>query len=225
MMRDVTGKEPRKHKGERRWPMATAVIACGVMRLPLPDELRLRDARGVFLAVLVVLIGVLMVGDPGRIDRQAGWLRVLTGSLFGLITAVNTGSAVRLVIGILLNESFAQDARVLLASGALIWITNVVAFGLWYWDLDAGGAAARATGRSSDLAFAFPELNDPQRVSAGWYPKFVDYLYLSFNTSLAFSTTDISPVRSWAKLMMMAEQAVSVTIAVFVIADAINALG
>ena len=84
-------------KGESRWPMAAAVLVAGVLRTFLPPELRLNDARGVFLLLLVVLIVVLIVGDPGRIDRQTRWLRSSTGGLIGLITVVNGGSSVRLV--------------------------------------------------------------------------------------------------------------------------------
>jgi hypothetical protein len=136
---------PRKgHIGERRWPMATAVLLTGVMRIALPAQVRLDDARPVFLVVLAGLVVALIVGDPGRIDRQKTWLRVVTVILIGLITAVNGASAVRLVIAIITSEPFTEDARVLFLSGSVIWLTNVIAFGLWFWDLDRGGAAARA---------------------------------------------------------------------------------
>ena len=126
--------------------MALAVLAVGLMRLLLPPELRISDASGVFVVLLGVLVLVLIVGDPGRIDRQARWLRLVTGSLIGLITIVNAGSSVRLVVSIVYADPFTQTARVLLECGGIIWLTNVVAFGLWYWDLDRGGAAARAAG-------------------------------------------------------------------------------
>ena len=96
--------------------------------------------------VLVALLAILVIGDPGRIDRDSTWLRVLTGTLIGLISAVNATAAVRLVAGIIGAASFSNDANVLLASGGAIWLSNVIAFGLWYWDLDRGGAAARARG-------------------------------------------------------------------------------
>src|SRR4029077_7582604 len=118
------------------------------MRVALPAQLRVDDARPVFFVVLVALMVALIVGDPGRIDRQVAWLRVLTGVLIGLTTVVNGASSVRLVIGIVSGEPFSEDAAVLLVSGLVIWLTNVIAFGLWYWDLDRGGAAARALGSS-----------------------------------------------------------------------------
>jgi uncharacterized membrane protein len=209
-------------RGERRWPMAAAVLAAGLMRLFLPDELRLHDARPLFIILLAVLIVALMVGDPGRIDRDTTWLRVLTAVLIGLITLVNFGSAVRLILGIFTVESYTKSAGVLLRSGAVIWVTNVIAFGLWYWDLDRGGAAARAHGSTSKAAFLFPEMSNPDHVVEGWTPSFVDYLHLSFSTAMAFSPTDVSAIRPWAKLMMMAEEGLSLLVGILVIARSVN---
>jgi hypothetical protein len=214
----------RAEKGEARWPMALAVLAVGLMRLWLPPELRISDASGVFLALLVVLVLVLIVGDPGRIDREARWLRIVTGSLIGLITVVNAGSSVRLVVSILYADPFTQTARVLLECGGIIWLTNVVAFGLWYWDLDRGGAAARAAGSTVTPAFLFPEMSNPEHVRKDWSPALVDYLHLSFSTATAFSPTDVSPIKSWAKVMMMSEEAISLALGILVVARAVNIL-
>jgi uncharacterized membrane protein len=204
--------------------MAAAVLVAGVLRTFLPPQLRVHDARWLFLLLLVVLIIVLVVGDPGRIDRQARWLRNLTGGLICLITLVNGGSSIKLVISIVYSEPFTQTARVLLACGGIIWLTNVIAFGLWYWDLDRGGPAARAAGSTIQPAFLFPEMSVPEHVREGWYPSFVDYLHLSFNTAMAFSPTDVSAIKPWAKVMMMAEEAVSVVVGVLVVARAVNIL-
>jgi hypothetical protein len=211
-------------KGEARWPMALAVLVVGALRLGLPPELRISDASGLFLALVAAMVVALILGDPGRIDRQATWLRVLTGLLIGIITLVNAGSSVRLVISIIYSDPFTQTARVLLACGGIIWITNVIAFGLWYWDLDRGGAAARAAGSTAKPAFLFPEMSNPEYAGEDWSPAFVDYLHLSFNTATAFSPTDVSPIRPWAKLMMMSEEAVSLTVGILVVARAVNIL-
>jgi len=211
-------------KGERRWPMAGAVLLAGVLRTFLPPELRLNDARPLVPVVLIALMGALIVGDPGRIDRDKRWLRILTGSLIGLITFVNAGSSIRLVYGIFVDEPFTKSAGTLLRAGGIIWLTNVIAFGLWYWDLDRGGAAARALGSTVSPAFVFPEMTTPDLVREGWYPAFVDYLHLSFNTAMAFSPTDVSAIKPWAKLMMMAEEAISLVVGILVIARAVNIL-
>jgi len=204
--------------------MAAAVLVAGVLRTFLPPELRVNDARGVFLVLLVVLMVVLIIGDPGRIDRQARWLRNLTGALIGLITLVNGGSSVKLVMSIIYSEPFTQTARVLLACGGIIWLTNVIAFGLWYWDLDRGGAAARAHYPQPAPAFIFPEMQHTEYVPAAWVPNFADYLSLAFWTATAFSPTDVSAIKRWAKLLMMMEAVVSLAIAVLVVSRAINIL-
>jgi hypothetical protein len=204
--------------------MALAVLAAGGLRAALPSQLRNGDARWAFVAVIVVLLAVLVIGDPGRIDRDSTLLRVMTGSLIGLISAVNAVAAGRLVAGIIGAVKFSADANVLLASGGAIWLSNVIAFGLWYWDLDRGGAAARARGSDRQPAFVFPEMTSPQYVSPGWYPKFIDYFHLSFTTAMAFSPTDVSAIKPWAKLMTMAEEAISLLVAVLVVSRAVNIL-
>ena len=225
MTDDAAGSRSSRPRpvGEARWPMALAVLVAGALRTTLPDSLRLRDASWLLGVFLVVILIVLMIGDPGRIDRQATWLRVVTDVLIALITVVNSASAVKLLADIIDVTPFTNNARTLLGAGAAIWATNVIAFSLWYWDLDRGGAAARVHDEG-EPAFIFPEMTNPEYVAADWYPKFVDYLHLSFNTSMAFSPTDVSAVRPWAKLLMMAEEAISVIVAVLVVARAVNIL-
>ena len=204
--------------------MALAVLAAGGLRAVLPPALRNGDTRWAFVAVVFVLLGILVIGDPGRIDRDSTWLRIMTGTLIGLISAVNAAAAVRLVAGIIGAAKFSTDANVLLGSGGAIWLSNVITFGLWYWDLDRGGAAARARGSTRQPAFVFPEMVNAQYVAPGWYPKFIDYLHLSFTTATAFSPTDVSAIKPWAKLMMMTEEAISLLVAVLVVSRAVNIL-
>jgi hypothetical protein len=204
--------------------MALAVLAAGGLRAALPSQLRNGDTRWAFIVVVVALLAVLVVGDPGRIDRDSTWLRVLTGSLIGLISAVNAAAAGRLVAGIIGAVKFSADANLLLASGGAIWLSNVITFGLWYWDLDRGGAAARARGSGPRPAFVFPEMTNSEYVGPGWYPKFLDYLSLSFANAMAFSPTDVSAIKPWAKLMMMAEEVISLLVAILVVSRAVNIL-
>lgn len=204
--------------------MALAVMAAAGLRAVLPAQLRDGDTRWAFAAVVAVLLGVLIIGDPGRIDRDSTWLRVMTGTLIGLISAVNAAAAVRLVAGIIDAVKFSNDANLLLASGGAIWLSNVFTFGLWYWDLDRGGAAARARGSGRPPAFVFPEMTNAEYVAPGWYPKFVDYLALSFTSAMAFSPTDVSAIKPWAKLMMMAEATISLLVAILVVSRAVNIL-
>ena len=121
-----------------------AIVFVAGLHVALPARYRVQPAWVVPVALLAPL-AALIAGDPGRIDRQKTWLRILTGILIAVITLANLAAAVRLVVDILTNNKlYANNAGGLLALGGVIWATNVIAFGLWYWDLDRGGAAARA---------------------------------------------------------------------------------
>src|SRR5271155_2052040 len=211
-------EQQKARVGEPRWPMAIAVVATGLRRAALPHELRNGDAAWLFLVIVLVLLAALIIGDPGRIDRDRPWLHNLTSVLIGLISLANADAAVRLVVGIIDVSSFTQDAKVLLASGAAVWLSNIIAFALWYWNLDRGGPAARAAGTDIRPALIFPEMLHTEHVKEGWYPTFVDYFHFAFATATAFSPTDVSAVKPWMKLMMMAEEAISLVVAVLVVA-------
>lgn len=205
--------------------MALAVMVCGLLHGLLPKDFR--AAPELFYAypiILILFLAVLVIGDPGRIDRDRRWLRITSACMITVMTIVTAATAVRLVIGILTNAPFAS-ASALLTIGGIVWITNVIVFALWYWDMDAGGPAARATGRADVRAsFLFPESSVPHLVAPDWYPHFVDYLALSFNTSLAFSPTDVSAIRRWAKFLMVLQSLISLALAALVLARAINIL-
>jgi hypothetical protein len=204
--------------------MALAVIATGVLRATLPHELRNGDARWLFLVIVVILLAALIIGDPGRIDRDRPWLRNLTTVLIAVISLANADAAVRLVIAIIDTSSFTNNAKVLLASGGAIWLTNIIAFALWYWNMDQGGPAARAQRAGISPALIFPEMVHTDKVPEGWYPTFVDYFHFAFATATAFSPTDVSAVKPWAKLMMIAEAAISLTVGILVVSRAVNIL-
>ncbi len=220
------GRGPRR--GERRLPMALAVFAAAVLSLLLPSEFRVWEPlRVLYPAFILVLLGILVLGDPGRIDRDRRWLRVTTAMMVGAITAATAFSALRLVVGILTGATFVSPGQ-LLACGAIVWSTAIIAFALWYWLLDSGGPAARADGSAPGgrpaPAFRFPEQDIPDERYAEWYPQFVDYLAVSFNTSTAFSPTDVSAVRHWSKLWLIAQSAMSLALLVLVVARAVNVL-
>ena len=219
-----TGRALAAGPGEHWWPIAAAIIVVAGLHVALPARYRVQPAW-LIPTVLLVLLAVLIIGDPGRIDRQKAWLRIVTSAVIAVITLANLLAAVRLVVEILTNNKlFANHPGGLLAAGAVIWATNVIAFALWYWDLDRGGAAARAHRPHDNPAFVFPEMQHTEYVSATWVPRFVDYLSLAFWTATAISPTDISAIRPWAKLLMMLEASGSIVLAALVIARAINVL-
>ncbi len=219
-----------RETGEPRWPMALAVLVAGALHAVLPTELRqlppelLGDSRWWYLVVVTALLGALIVGDPGRIDRESNWLRAMTVFLIVVISADNLVEGGRLIVSILSTRPFTEDANKLLIAGGAIWLANVIAFALWYWEADRGGAAARAMGTTVKPAFVFPEMLNPQFVEKDWYPKFVDYFHLSFTAATAFSPTDVSAVKPWAKLSMMLEEILSLIVAILVVARAVNIL-
>ena len=222
--RPAIGLAPAAERGEHWWPVALAIIVVAGLHVILPGRYRVQPAW-VVPAVLLTLLAVLIVGDPGRIDRQKTWLRLVTGLVIGVIAVANLLAALRLVVDILTNNKlYAHNPGGLLAVGGVIWVTNVVAFGLCYWDLDRGGAAARAHHPGRNPAFVFPEMQHTDYVAAAWVPQFVDYLSLAFWTATAVSPTDISAIKPWAKALMMLEAAGSIALAVLVIGFAVNIL-
>jgi hypothetical protein len=218
-----TGRALAAGPGEHWWPVAAAIIVVAALHVALPARYRVQPAW-LFPTVLLALLAVLIVGDPGRIDRQKAWLRIITSAVIA-VTLANLLAAARLVVEILTNNKlFANHPGGLLAAGAVIWATNVIAFALWYWDLDRGGAAARAHRPYDNPAFVFPEMQHTDYVPATWVPRFVDYLSLAFWTATAISPTDISAIKPWSKLLMMMEASGSIVLAALVIARAINVL-
>jgi hypothetical protein len=204
--------------------MALAAVAAVALHQLMPADFRV-SPHWMYPAFMVVFLVVLVLGDPGRIDRQRRWLQVTTGLMIGLITLVNAFAAGRLVDGILTKGSSFDTASQLLLIGTVVFLTDVLAFALWFWDLDGGGPAVRAAGsREYPTAFVFPEMTVPELVPPSWYPQFIDYLALSFNTATAFGPTDVAAIRPWAKLMMIAEASISLALATLVVARAVNIL-
>jgi uncharacterized membrane protein len=205
--------------------MATAALGAAALHSQLPEDFRIQP-RAIYPVVMVIFLILLIAGDPGLIDRERKWLRVVTGLLIAMVALSNLFSAIRLVAGILTNAGFAQQPTQLLTIGAVVWGTNVIAFALWFWDVDGGGSSRRAArGAWADPAFVFPEMTMPERVGEHWFPQFLDYLALSFNTATAFSPTDVSAIKRWAKMLMVLESVTSLVLATLVLAKAINGLG
>lgn len=221
----MSPRDQGPRQGERRLPMALAVLAAGGLYAFIPDDFRVGDAGYIgYLLLLVAFLIVLIVGDPGRIDRENRWLRFVTGLMIITITIGVGVSAVRLVVGILQKAAFTSPGE-LLTIGAVVWITNVIAFAFWYWHLDSGGPAVRARGTFAGRpAFHFPEEDLTDVVGPRWFPQYIDYFVLSFNTSTAFSPTDVSAIRHWSKLMLVLEAAISLMLVALVVARAVNIL-
>jgi hypothetical protein len=140
--------------------------------------------------------------NPIRIKRERRWLRPTSFGLIGLVTVANAWSAI-LLIGSLLRAQAGEEPGPLMASGGAIWLTNVIAFALWYWQLDRGGPVSRAHARRTLPDFQFVQMDHPALAHEDWEPAFLDYFYLSFTNATAFSPTDVMPLSRWAKMLML----------------------
>ncbi len=203
--------------------MAVAVLVAVVLQMTAPVAGRIVP-RWVFPVVELLLLGVLMIRDPGRIDARGRGSRRATIALVAALTVATAGGVIVLIVDILDTNIQNVDANALLGRGAALWVTNVITFSFWYWILDRGGPGERAARSGIAPSFAFPENATPELAPDDWQPRYHDYLYLSFTNATAFSPTDTLPVQAWAKMAMLAESVLSLLTAIMVIARAINVL-
>ena len=213
----------RATQGEPRWQVSVAVLAAIAMQVTLPERVAL-GPRWLLPSVAGLLLAALIAANPRRINRPSRGLRAGSLVLIAVVTAANAGSAGRLVLDLLRGNELATNASRLLVTGGAIWLTNVIAFSLWYWEFDRGGPVARAHATRPHPDFLFAQMQNPELAPEDWEPRFVDYLYLSFTNAAAFSPTDVLPLSAWAKLTMMGQSAVSLMTVALVIARAVNIL-
>ena len=225
--RAVSGAVPawrRRTRGEQRWPVTLSVVAAVVLQVLLPDNLTKPLPHWLLPALVGALAVALSIANPVRIERRGPAVRAAAVGLIVLISAANAVSAVLLIRAIVELQKATSMPVPLLASGANIWLTNVIAFGLWYWEFDRGGPVRRAEGMRQHPDLMFPQMANPELAPADWEPYFADYLYLSFTNATAFSPTDVMPLARWAKLTMAVQSAVSLGVGALVIARAVNIL-
>lgn len=209
---------------ESRWPVIlTILLALGLTRV-LPDRLRIAPSWVLYLQVTAVLASMVAVWRTGGKRR---WLRVerWVVLIFCLVMGIATlGGLVELIREILAGSK-AIDGVYLLTSSIGLWVSNVLLFSLLYWQIDLDGPEARLHNSSRHPDWLFAQTTLPQDLMPGWRPTFVDYLFLAFTTGTAFSPTDTLPLTPRAKLLMMAESAISLVNLATVAARAINILG
>lgn len=214
---------PAPSAREPRWPAALALLAVGGLRLAIPESL----SFGPDWLLLVVVVLLLIPTAWARWRGSSALSRNLGIVLNSVVTADMVYSLVLLVIAM---PQHRESPRALLQSAAALWIVNILVFACWYWRLDAGGPHARdLRGAHTDGAFLFPQmtLNAQTRHAMGeenWSPRFVDYLFLAFNTSTAFSPTDSPVLSRWAKVLMMLQAFISFTTVALLAARAVNIL-
>ena len=218
------------------WPSA-AVVTSAVLYADLPTRF-IAGSSGAFSVVRWVVPGLtalvlaaLLASVPGgRLMQGLGWhehkvhltRRWLSLAMIAIVSAANAAS-ILLLVHLLVNGAHATAAT-LLRAAVHMWVVNVLVFALWYWQLDGGGPAARPSCEPAARDFLFPQQTEAVLTAGGWHPMFLDYLYVSFTNATAFSPTDAMPLSRWSKMLMLVQSAMSLSLAVMVVARAVNIL-
>jgi len=211
----------KPHLGEHRLPVSLVVLVVIVLQFSLPNNLSLSFQKWICLLEFVILLS-LYAFSPKRLGIHHPPTRRIGFILTSVITVSNTASAVKLISELI--SGGIGSATQLLASGGSIWLTNVVIFSVWYWDLDRGGPGSRAEAKKESPDFLFPQMSDPSFAPKDWHPQFFDYLYVSFTNASAFSPTDVLPLTRWAKMLMLLQSTTSLIVVGLVVAKAVNIL-
>jgi uncharacterized membrane protein len=210
---------------EPRWPSVLAVLAAIGLYISAPETM-MPDAGAAVLKVAVpaaelALLIPLVVSTPHRHATESRARRGVAICLTGILSTANM-----LALGFLVHHLVHGDVGggQLLRAAAEVCGTNVIAFALWYWELDAGGPPGRLAGSGAARDFVFPQMTDSRLAPSAWQPRFVDYLYLSFTNASAFSAADTLPLTAKAKLLMLLQSSISIVTLVLVAARAVNML-
>lgn len=194
------------------------MMAAGGVYLALPERLSLGPSWLLLAVVFVLMIPIVLSHRRGDFHIT----RIFTLVANGAITIGMIASLALLIEGI----PHHRDSPTALLRGAVaLWITNVLVFALWYWKLDAGGPLGREGSHGRlDSSFLFPQMLDRGGEDPSWSPHFMDYLFLAFNTSTAFSPTDTAVLSRWAKVGVMLQSLVSFAIVALLGARAVGIL-
>jgi uncharacterized membrane protein len=226
--------QQRRQATEHRWPPVLAILVALALYAMLPSDVP-GVLRAVVVAVGLALVVPVVLLNPRRLDRQTRWSRGLSIAQVLLLLVANQ-VALGIVIHALLTAG-RKDGPLILLATLQVWVTNVIAFGLAYWELDRGGPVSRRIRPRPRLPradFRFPQDEDADAVRevavgssehSGWVAAFVDYLYFSLTNSMAFSPTDVMPLTTRAKALMGAESFIAFVILALVIARAVSLLG
>ncbi|MGH3054912.1 MAG: hypothetical protein ACRDL7_08045 [Gaiellaceae bacterium] len=231
---------PAEDLGESPLLPAAALFTAAVLYADLPTRFIAGPSAGAFGVVrwvvpaltVLVLLTFVAIRPRGPLARGFGWLphslhlarRRLALTTIAVVSAANIASII-ILIHLLVNGDIHKNlAPPLLRAAVHMWVVNVLLFGLWFWQLDGGGPVDRLTCAPHQRDFLFPQHTEPVLTESGWRPLFFDYLYVSFTNAAAFSPTDAMPLSRWAKMTMLVQSAISLSLAVMVVARAVNIL-
>jgi hypothetical protein len=208
----------------RRWPASLAVVAVLVLQVLVPTEVATLP-RWIMPALGAALLLPLVWANPFHLRRDEPWLRRVELVLLAVLVLVNALYLAGLIF--YLGSGDANDGMVLVKAALLIWVTNVVAFAVWYWEVDRGGPFARAPEHEREAERAdllFPQMTLELPGWERWLPGFTDYLFVAFTAATAFSPTDTMPLSARVKTLMGIQSAVSLLTVAVVAARAVNVL-
>ncbi|GAB3927265.1 hypothetical protein GCM10029976_023230 [Kribbella albertanoniae] len=208
----------------RRWPASLAVVAVLILQLLVPTQIA-AFPRWVMPALGALLLLPLIWMNPFHLRRDEPWLRWVELALLAVLVLANAVYLAELIV--YLNSGDATNGMVLVKAAALIWVTNVVAFGVWYWEIDRGGPFARAPEHERDEERAdllFPQMTVDLPGWGKWLPGFTDYLFVAFTAATAFSPTDTMPLTARVKVLMAIQSAIALLTIAVVAARAVNVL-
>ncbi len=203
------------------WAPQLIVGAALALDLLLPDKLTI-GPNWLLPGFEGLLLAGLLLASPSPRIRRSPVRRGMALFLIGLVSLVNSFSLVLLCHYLL--HAGRENGRELILSGIVLWVTNVLLFGLWYWELDRGGPVARRGEDAHHPDFLFPQMTDPKWAPRDWMPGLLDYLYVSFTNATAFSPTDTMPLSPSAKLLMAGQSLIALLTIGLVVARAVNIL-
>jgi uncharacterized membrane protein len=212
---------PPPPRPEPVWPSLLTVLGAIALQLLLPERLTAGPSW-----LLPVLEGLLIIGlavlSPRRLEGEHQQRRRLALLITAVVSIANAAS-LALLSHELLHRQVA-NGRGLIVAGVLIWLTNVLIFTLWYWEVDRGGPGRRAAAHDGPPDFLFPQMNDDRIQPSGWRPQFVDYLYVSLTNAMALSPTDTMPLSGGAKSLMGLQALISLVTIALIVSRAVNIL-
>ena len=213
----------RPTQGEARFPVAVAVLAAIALQIVLPSRLGLQP-KYLLPGLETALLLAMVIANPRRLNNRSRLLRIGGLSLIALVILANAFSAGLLINDLLQSLGPTTSAGALLSSAGDIYLTNIIAFGLLYWELDRGGPVARAHADIPHPDFMFPQMSSPDMAPAHWEPRITDYLYLSLTNAAAFSPTDTMPLTAKAKFLMGVQSSIALITIGLAIARVVNIL-
>jgi uncharacterized membrane protein len=198
------------------------VVACAIaLQLSLSQEVTVGPSWLLPSLEGALLIGLVMASPHPNVKHSPVRRRIAIG-MIGFVSAANIVSLVLLSHRLL--QGGKENGHALILSGIVLWCTNVLLFGLWYWEVDRGGPLARARNDRDVPDFLFPQMTDPRWAPPDWMPHLIDYLYVSLTNATAFSPTDTMPLTPVAKWLMSAQSVASLVTVGLVVARAVNIL-